>query len=698
MRGGYAAGAASRMRGGHAAGAASRMRGGHAAGAASRMRGGHAAGAADRLLDGALVAFAGWTAIYHACLVLRIGTAWAAAAWAVVLVGAAWLVLRGSSPPAPPPGAPSATPRRAWWVLPIAGAALAIAAGATFGLARTPYATVWKLWLAAAACALAWTTLRLRAARSAPEADAPPAGPAPRSWVEPAVVAAWAIGLAVFSLFLRGPDPDDAFYVHLSAWTAVHGQFPLRDVTFSDQVLPALYYPPTFSYEGLVGTLSRIGGSSAADLTYRVVPPLGSALSVLAFWRLLRAWRVPMVALALSVAMVFLLFDAAHHMTYGSFFVARMWQGKVLLLTILVPVLLALLHGYADRPTWRGFALLVLAGAAGVGLSTTAIFLVPVIAAGCMLPVALRSLRSAGHAAAGLVAAAAYPVGAGVVTKLSAGRTPDVYTLADVVAPKLVHYVLGTGGFALLGLAAALLAPVLLPRASAGQMLAGTALLTGVLLSPSIPTEIFDLTGLGRVLWRLTWALPVAALVGALATSVAGRRGHPALRATPAVALCLAMVLFGEPPWWASGGTEVASRPVLKRAPTEVADARRILAHAQPGDLILAPRPLSQTLLVLSGDVTTVSPRGFFVRALSGIPAMHAMARRGLQHFVRSGFAPHPAGPRRIRALHADLRALGVDIACVDRSHVEGRRVLGTLGFTPLVRSRRTACSHAPSG
>jgi hypothetical protein len=652
-----------------------------------------AARASDRLLEVLVVAFAGWTAIYHVCLVARIGSSWAAVAGLAALALAGWFARSGDGAPAAvDAGRRTPRPRRALLAL---NAGLAVAAAAAFGLTRIPYWTIWLLWLAAAACSLAWCTWRPRAtgAPAAVVANAP-AEPATH-WFEIAVVAAWAIGLAVLSLLVRDPDPDDAFYVHFAAWIAAHGQFPTRDVVYSDQLFPALYYPPVFSYEALTGTISRVSGLSVADLQYLVVTPAGAVLSVLAGWRLLRAWRVPMVALALTAMLVFLIFDAAHHMTFGAFFVNRMWQGKVLLLAVLVPLLFALLHDYGDRPQRRRLALLFAAGTAAVGLSTTGLFLVPVIAAGSLLPLLLRrpTAAAARTALLGFAATCAYPLVAGAVTKLSAGRTPDVYTAADVIPSTLVHFVLGTGGFAMLGLAAVLLGPSLLPRASAGQMLAGTALLVGVLVSPRVPQHIFHLTGLGRVLWRLTWALPAAALVGALSVSIAGARAPLWLRTVPAVALCVALALFGEPLWARGVGSTLADHPVLKRTGHQIADAHMALPHTRPGDIVLAPTGLSQTLLVLSGRITTVSPRPFFTRALAGAPGMHAAARLRLQSFAQLGVGPPPARAPRLRG---DLRLLGVDLVCIGRPNVTARAMLRKLGWHPVAHTHHTACSRAP--
>ena len=102
-------------------------------------------------------------------------------------------------------------------------------------------------------------------------------------------------------------------------------------------------------------------------MTYLLVTPVATAFGVLALWRLLRTWRVPMVGLALSTSMIFLLWAAQEHRTLGNLFVGRLWQGKIVFLAVLVPLLFVLLQTYWKRPTWKHSVLLVAAGAAGVG-------------------------------------------------------------------------------------------------------------------------------------------------------------------------------------------------------------------------------------------------------------------------------------------------------------------------------------------
>ena len=218
----------------------------------------------------------------------------------------------------------------------------------------------------------------------------PPGGPAGLRPTGSRTALAWTAALAALSLFLVNPNADDSEYVHLSSWVAAHGSFPVGDTLFSDQSLPAIFFPPLNSYEALVGAFARTTELQARDVVYFAVPPAAAALSVLALWRLLRGWRVRSPALALSLALGFLLMDAAGMRTFGSFWLARIWQGKVIFVAVLVPLLLALLLEHAERPSRRGVALLVAAGVAAVGLTTTAMFVVPVLAAGCLAAAAAR--------------------------------------------------------------------------------------------------------------------------------------------------------------------------------------------------------------------------------------------------------------------------------------------------------------------
>jgi Family of unknown function (DUF6077) len=643
----------------------------------------------DGLLDFVVLAFAAWTIVYHLCLVLRIGAAWAAAAWAITLVPCAWLVLdregterstRGGTRPA------ELSQRRT--ALALAQVATAILAGSLLAFTDAPWRLLWVPTVAAAAGAAA-LTFRRSSTAAAETSERTELGTAP--------ALTWAVGLATLSLFLVRPDADDTYYVRLSTWVAAHGTFPLRDVLFSDEAFPAIIFPPVSSFEGLVGAVARWTDVSAPTLLYLVVTPAASALAVLALWRLLRSWGLWSTGLALSVSLAFLLFAAQDNLTPGNFFIGRLWQGKVIFAAILVPLLFVLLKADVERPTWRRLVLLAAAGTAAVGLTSSAAFVVPVLAAGCLLPFARGRPRTAAVAYA---ATAAYPLGTLLLTAALGSRRAAEHTAVDAFAPELFSFFLGEGVVALLAVLALLLAPRLIPSVQGAQMTAMTVLVVVCLFFPPVVSAAFDLTGLGRVFWRWTWAIPTAALVGVLATQALAQMRPAALRALPAAAVVAALILAGTPVWSRAAGTTIAEAPAWKRHPSDVRMARRIVAAARPGDVILAPEPLSQTILFTSNAVTTVSPRYVYTEALQGVPGAHASDRLLLDLFAGHGLTPHEKSggrPLEATAVIEALRAVGVDVACLAGREPASTELLREAGYAPLFDGRRITCVEARS-
>jgi hypothetical protein len=645
----------------------------------------------DGSLDFVVLAFAAWTVVYHACLVAGVGTAGASIAWAIALLACAWFAFRhrDASPPIPEQAKVQAWSLERLALVLLGFAVVAGTSAAVYAFADVRWALTWLLLLAAAAGS-AWLAFLKVTGRIRLSLQAGKSRKAPGAFV----ALAWATGLAVFSLFLVRPDADDTQYVHLSTWIAEHGEFPLRDTLFSDEVFPAIIYPPLSSFEALVGTVAGALGVSAPGMTYLVVTPLATALSVLAIWRLLRTWKASMVGLALSTALVFLLMAAQEHRTFGNLFVGRMWQGKIVFLAILVPLLYVLLQTYARRPTLRQIVFLAAAGAAGVGLTSSATFLVPILAAGCLAPLALRSV---GHAVIGLTAASAYPLGSLAVTAAIGSRRAGEDFAADVVTNAIARLVLGSGLFAFIAVAAALVGPLLIPDRRAALMAASTVLLVTILYAPPVPPLVWDLTGIGRVLWRVVWVVPAAVLLGAAITSVPARVRSPVWRAAPAVLLCAVLVVWGSPIW--DSGT-VKSNPAWKRPPGTVPAARRILARAQPGAVVLAPQKVSQSIAIVSGDVKTVSPRVFYTLALEDVPDAHVEERLLLQSLLEPELVANVTGARARppdeEEIARALELVGVDVACAAGGMQESLEPVEAAGYTEPFQAAGLTCLEAP--
>jgi len=648
---------------------------------------------ADRVLDGAVLLLATWTVVYHLSLLLDVGSDVALLVEVGVLVSIGvvsrlgpWrpshlnlrsvVEVRGTLATSLEP-----TRRRA------GGLTIAAALVAAVAMALdAPWAFVWVSWLVAGAAGV----LAVWPAAPTGSPVVPPGGR--EGWF----VLACAMGLGAFSTVTQRPNPDDLYYVNLSQWVAEHGSFPVRDTIFADLTYPMSNWPPLASYDGLTGALAHILGLRAGDVVYVVVPPVTTALAVLALWRLLRAWRVRHVALAVGFGLLFLLVDGtSSYGPPGNLFLTRLWQGKVILLCLLVPTLLTYALEYVERPTRRGVLRLLTGGAAAVACSTTAIFLVPVLALAGAAPLVRRAPRGV---VLGFSAMAAYPLAAGAATLVLGGRSADDF--ADRRQYRFDphwfgHAVFLTDLLALVAVLAVLVGCLLVPHPAARLTTAILATAAGVTFIPGFTRLAYDVVGLGPTLWRVTWGCTVAALVGA-AVSAWWTRAPSARVATAGVAvLALALGAFGRPIWLSDTSTALVAPPHWQRS----AEARRIidwiLDTNGPGRRVLAPDGLAVSLAVTTTDVKSVAPRDYYLSYLRDEPGFRYDERLLLVDLVN-------VAPGRLDELDevgedvgGALRDLDVGIACVYRDDVVAVATLRAAGLTPALTTPSYVCLNA---
>ena len=647
----------------------------------------------DALVDLSILVLATWTVVYHAALLTGLDVIWAVVLELVVLavVAAGWWRSAGldrlDRPGLPRsgldrPGQGVDRPGLSRGL--VVGTSVAAAGAAVLFAVNGPWPVIVLLWLLAALGGAAWACLRLGGApvEAALEDGEDPVGVL--------VCLGWATAAAALSVFTLRPNPDDLYYVNLSQWVADRGTFPLRDTIFSDEVYPMASWPPVASYDALVGTVARLVDAHAATVVYVGVPPVATFLSVVALWRLLRTWRVPLVPLALSVALAFLLLDAGPgYATPGNLFATRLWQGKVILLCLVVPALLVYAVRYVERPTRARAAWLFAGGTAAVGLSTSAMFLVPLVAVAGLAPLLLRAPV---RAVAGCAAMAAYPVATGVLTVVVGGHSADDFDSRRLYRFEPMwfgHQIFLDGAIALVAVSAVLTGALLIPHRGARLTTALLALFTGITFVPGVTELAYDVLGLGPTLWRVSWLVTVAALVGVLAAAVASWRPLRALRFAAPVLLVVTLVLAGVPIWSEEAGVSLRRPPHWQRSSESVRAANLVTAQLEPGDLVLAPPELAITIDVMTTRFKTVAPRKYFMDYLSGDPSFHYAERSTAMDFVDP--PPGSAPASREKVVRA-LETIDVEQVCVRADSGVPLGFLRAEGFEPSVRTYRFTC------
>jgi hypothetical protein len=499
----------------------------------------------------------------------------------------------------------------------------------------------------------------------------------------------WALACGVLSAVTARPDGDDAYFINLAQWVADRGDFPLRDTMLGDEVFPALegHNPPIHSLEGLVGSLGWLTGQSGGVLTYVVTAPVFTVVAVLALTWLVSVCRVPYAPLALSASVLYLLAAGGSGASLGNFFALRMWQGKSVLATLVIPLVIAVAVEYLRHGGWRRALVLVLAVVSAVGASNTAVFLLPVLLGGLLFAaLVLGEVRRA----AGVAVALAYPLACGVAVLLLAPPDPEVASSAVTTSQSLNPLTAVPGGRGLmaatyLGVCVGWLG---LRSRVARAVAVCLTLAASFALLPPVTDFLSSAAGVGGVVWRMWWVVPVPLLVGGVVGAAAGLVRGPA-RAVVAAAVAIAvglLPLVGGRWIFAEENHTRWSAPTAWKAPVGAeAEARVALRVSRPGDVVLAPWDASRVLAGMSVDVHPVSARTLYLNHYESVKGAFADQRRELQTFADSTTRPGA----ELRPL---LDQLSVDTACVSETRGKAVTALEEAGFTVAAQGADLVC------
>lgn len=701
----------------------------------------------DAVLDVVVVSFAFWTLLY--CLGLT--TQWSlwpsGWVWLVATLVAAVLLMRGAlRAPTRPRG--HAAVSRGWGsrlsigtdgglggrlvqvrpVLLLIGLGLVAASGVGVLLtwaSEPAFRPTWAALVLGLAVLTVWALLAGRFDR--PEPGQLPAALQPQEVGPPArrrrlaslsdlgvIVAALAV--AALTSLVRLASPDDVYYLNRSVWVAEHGNAALRDTMFSPEVFNSTYGGgvPIASVEALYGVLAHLTGTLAGTMTYIVAAPVLAFLGVLAMWRLSRRWAPRRPFLVLLGSLVFLLLSGDAML--GNFWIVRIWQGKVIAVAVLMPLIWAYLTELAEsavhRERLRLVGLLFATGIAFFGLTPTAVMWGPVmLGAGLAAAVAVRSC----WLAIGSVAMAVGPLVSGATVALFSsevgGKDPGALT-AQISFVRVLGESRPMVALALVALGVA----VVVTRRGAAAALAGAAALASLLVfAPGILPLLNALTGSGPILWRMLFVAPIPVLVGLLLAVPLPARSSDAVGDDPAgsdarsprpvlvnglAVVCVLLVVpglvFGGRPIWQHaynrGEPTLESGSRWKVDLGALYDVRALVSAGVSGTVLLPPRRM-KVLAMYSTDAYPVVPRKSYIRNLEE-PEEDRDARF-LLFDLAEGRGPLPSPVEVSMA----LERLDVGLACAGESPSRDQvmELYADAGYSDTVWYGWLSCAR-PSG
>jgi len=191
------------------------------------------------------------------------------------------------------------------------------------------------------------------------------------------------VACATTTLFVRRPNQDDIAYFHrvLAQLSALDQPIFVHET--SVDMTAAAFSPLHLAtgHEMLMGLLGHYLGIDPLYF-YQVVGPLFTVFLIpfVLYWcaRRLGLPRWP-AAIGALLGITFLLLNAAGPASFGQTVFGRMWQGKAIVWILLLPIALCLTYRFLRMGNRSDLAWLVLLAITAVGLSNTALYLIPAV-------------------------------------------------------------------------------------------------------------------------------------------------------------------------------------------------------------------------------------------------------------------------------------------------------------------------------
>lgn len=215
------------------------------------------------------------------------------------------------------------------------------------------------------------------------------------------------LGVIVGSLlmFLNRPDADDIQLFYRALYQLLHIEQPFfREVmVIEPRFLPNSSVGFIPAYEFFISLSAAYLGLDPLWAYHNLVPLFLSPVLLAIYACLYRRLGFSGSASICGALGVFLFFvmDGNVHRSFGNMSLARLWQGKVIMWTLLVPLSLLITYRFMTKPTAYLWFLSLCVGISAAGLSATGLFMLPASVFGASAAFALakgvskQTLRSA---------------------------------------------------------------------------------------------------------------------------------------------------------------------------------------------------------------------------------------------------------------------------------------------------------------
>lgn len=542
------------------------------------------------------------------------------------------------------------------------------------------FAIAWALAVALLAVAYA---LRLRHAPPLALAD-----PAPLRG-ELVALAAIAVAAAVITSIAHRPDTDDGFLLNLSIHALEH---PSDRVLYTDTLHNLAGLPlalPTYrlhAVELAYAFLGWITGLEPMLVAHVLLPPLAAIFAIASVALLARALAGRWWLMLVVAVVGFWLGMGDTHSGFANHAFVRLFQGKAVMVTAVIPLLLLWGLRLMSGGGWRTWVFLAAGQIACLGLSATALFVVPLsvglAALAAWRPTRTSTLRLVATAAASIyLVLVALALRGAFAAQMPALNSEALYGVRKNFENSF-DQVFGFDQFMLVHIGGALAAWTLVRDPRLRRFLCGWVLaFFALILNPFTFDVWIDHVTSGPVAFRLFWTLPFPLLVGvalaAPAAALAGWRRWAAL----AAAMLVCFVVIPEKSTLSPANHVYFAAPGRKVPPEEFRIAEEVVAATPEGMTVLAPREIVMWVTTRPGYPRVIAHKYNHLHVIRPIMGEGQFKMRGALFAYIQGHRRSPGVGRLLVAAVKRERIGCVVVARRVRWFAEIAGILGALGF-----------------
>ena len=322
----------------------------------------------------------------------------------------------------------------------------------------------------------------------------------------------------VLTMVAHRPDPDDDRYINRAVSVIDDPNLPILQYDSRHSVRLPIEPPTTrvVSLEMLAATLSWLTGVPPIYFFHLLFPPLAAALCILAYGELFKIFAPKHWVFGVLAVIIFLIANGEMHRTYGNFSFVRLHQGKAILVSVLVPLLITYGLRFASYPTRRNWLLLAGAQITAIGMTPTGLMVAPAVASLAVFTGVLGlSITALVKRLSLSLAASAYIIIIGLYIKLSSMLgLYEVPLSSNQFFEANVETVFGYGRFALVCLFVVLTAWFWCETQIARRFCLVFPIAIAVFFANPLAADIVAKYFAMNVYWRVFWILPLPAMAG----------------------------------------------------------------------------------------------------------------------------------------------------------------------------------------